>query len=516
MKKRVVFKPYIQHQTTLLPPSLEELIAPDHLVRTVNSIIDQLDIDPLLLEYKGGGTSSYHPRMMLKVWVFGYMMKVHSCRTLAKALREHIPFMWLAGMQQPDFRTLNDFRTNRMKPVIGDVFKQVVLFCLNKKYIDLSMLFIDGTKYQANANKHKSVWRKKAARYKEGVLDKIDELLLQIDRENEAENKKYGQKDLHETGSHLVTNGDELKKEIKELGERINQGQVDRIKKKELEKAKRHLGKHAEKLAQYETQEITLGDRNSFSKTDPDATMMFSKDNQLLPCYNVQHSCQNQVIVHYSVSQNPNDGTVFMPHLKTIPDELKPQAMLGDSIYGNLFNYQLLQETGIENYLMFPSFHQEQKPKFAQQIFKKENFKYNEQTDTYTCPNQQTLDLVWSGLVTLSNRTMTEEKHYKASTCKTCPFYTQCCKGENNRIIKFRPQYEYFKSQATSNLTSDKGKRQRMQRGVEVETPFADIKHNQGHRRVVLRGKQKVAVEIGLICIAHNMKKISSFMKNAS
>lgn len=231
MKKRAVFKPYIQHQTVLLPPSLEELIPQDHLVRVVNFVIDQLDIDPLLAEYKGGGTSSYHPRMMLKAWVFGYMMKVHSCRTLAKALREHIPFMWLAGMQQPDFRTLNDFRTKRMKGVIGDVFKQVVLFCLKEKYIDLSMLFTDGTKYQANANKHKSVWRKNTDRYTEGVLQKVDSLLMEIDKENEAENKKYGSKDLLETGSHLVTKSEDLKKEIKELGERINQEQTDKLKK---------------------------------------------------------------------------------------------------------------------------------------------------------------------------------------------------------------------------------------------------------------------------------------------
>jgi ABC-2 type transport system ATP-binding protein/transposase len=100
------------------------------------------------------------PALMLKVWVFGYVMKVHSCRRLAKALREHIPFMWLGGMQTPDFRTLNDFRTNRMKEVIGDVFKQVVLFCVEQNYIDLSALFTDGTKYQANGNKHKAVWRK--------------------------------------------------------------------------------------------------------------------------------------------------------------------------------------------------------------------------------------------------------------------------------------------------------------------------------------------------------------------
>ncbi len=515
MKKRAVFKPYIQHQTVLLPPSLEELIPQDHLVRVVNFVIDQLDIDPLLAEYKGGGTSSYHPRMMLKAWVFGYMMKVHSCRTLAKALREHIPFMWLAGMQQPDFRTLNDFRTKRMKGVIGDVFKQVVLFCLKEKYIDLSMLFTDGTKYQANANKHKSVWRKNTDRYTEGVLQKVDSLLMEIDKENEAENKKYGSKDLLETGSHLVTKSEDLKKEIKELGERINQEQTDKLKKKQLKKATTQLNNQAEKLSKYEDQEALLGTRNSYNKTDTDATMMFSKDDQLLPCYNVQHSCQNQIIVHYSVGQNPNDAAEFKTHLETIPEELKPQAMLGDSIYGNLINYRLLSENEIGNYLMYNSFHRELKPAFSKDIFRKENFIYNEKEDTYTCPNQQTLSLKWSGKITLPNKSQTEEKHYQASNCAQCPFNEECCKGQANRIIKFRPEYEFYKAQARKNLTDEEGAVLRKQRGAEVETPFADIKHNQGHRRVVLRSKEKVTIEIGFIGLAHNLKKINFFMKKA-
>lgn len=515
MKKRAVFKPYIQNQTVLLPPSLEELVPQDHLVRVVNFVIDQLDIDPLLAEYKGGGTSSYHPRMMLKSWVFGYMMKVHSCRTLAKALREHIPFMWLAGMQQPDFRTLNDFRTKRMKGVIGDVFKQVVLFCLKEKYIDLSMLFTDGTKYQANANKHKAVWRKNTIRYKEGVLQKVDALLMQIDKENEAENKKYGSKDLMETGSHVVTNSVDLKKEMKELGERINQEQADKIKKKQLKKIVTQLNNHGEKLVKYEDQEALLETRNSYNKTDTDATMMRSKDGQLLPCYNVQHSCQNQIIVHYSVGQNTNDSTEFKPHLESIPEELAPKAILGDSIYGNLTNYKLLEENEIENYLMYLSFHREQKPSFTKEIFRKENFTYNEKEDTYTCPNQQSLSLKWSGNITLRNGTQTEEKHYQAFHCKQCPFYKECCKGEGNRIIKFRPEYEFYKDQARKNLTGVEGTVYRKQRGVEVETPFADIKHNQGHRRMILRSKEKVAIEIGLICLAHNLKKINFFLKNA-
>ena len=516
MKNKVVFKPYIQHQGTLLPPSLEELLPQDHIVRVINDLVDQLKIDTLLNEYKGGGTSSYHPRMMLKVWVFGYVMKVHSCRRLAKALREHIPFMWLGGMQQPDFRTLNHFRSTRMKAVIGDVFKQVVLFCVEEKYIDLNELFTDGTKYQANGNKHQVVWRKNTERHKENVLSRIDKLLEEIDQTNEAENKKYGNKDLEETGGHKAKNSQDLKQKIKTIGEQLNQQQTDREKKKQLAKTTKELNKEAEKLAKYEAQEQALDGRNSYNKTDTDATMMRSKDDQLLPCYNVQHSTQNQIIVHFSVGQNPNDATDFGPHLSCLPPELKPKAILADSIYGTEENYLLLDEQQIENYLMYPAFHAQQKTAFAKEIFRKENFPYDANTDTYTCPNKQTLTLKSEEEITLKSGLKTREKRYQASGCMQCPFFEQCCKGKGNRILKVRPQLDALKNQAHTNLTSEKGISLRKQRGVDVETPFADIKHNQGHRRLVLRGKDKVAVEIGLINLAHNFKKINTFRQEAA
>lgn len=516
MKSKAVFKPYQQHQGLLLPPSLEEMLPADHLVRVVNELVDGLDIEILASEYKGGGTSSYHPRMMLKAWIFGYVMKVHSCRRLAKALREHIPFMWLSGMQQPDFRTLNDFRTNRMKEVISDVFKQVVMFCVEEKYIDLSVLFTDGTKYQANGNKHKAVWKKNTERYKEKVLDKLDELLAQIDEENEAENKKYGNKDLEETGSHTVTDSSALNKKISELGKKINEQQHDKRKKKQLGKAAKQIDKQAEKLAKYENQEAALSGRNSYNKTDKDATMMRSKDDQLLPCYNVQNSCQNQIIVHYTVGQNTNDASEFKAHFESMPQEVKPDAFVADSIYGTEANYELLAKEQIENYLMYPSFHVEQKSNFSKQIFRKENFPYNKEKDTYTCPNGQALTLQYEGEGTLKNKTKTYEKHYQATGCAQCPFYTDCCKGKGNRTIQIRPRLEFFKQQARANLTGEKGINFRKQRGVDVETPFADIKHNQGHRRLQLRGLEKVIVEVGWINLAHNMKKINSFMKKAA
>ena len=113
-----VFKPYVMNQTALLPPSYEEMIPANHLVRVVNEAVERIDLSPLIMQYKGGGTSSYHPKMLLKVMIYAYAEQIYSSRRIAKALRENIHFMWLSGGSRPDFRTINDFRGNRMKEVI--------------------------------------------------------------------------------------------------------------------------------------------------------------------------------------------------------------------------------------------------------------------------------------------------------------------------------------------------------------------------------------------------------------
>ncbi len=168
-----VFKPYTMAQPQLLPPSLDELIEPDHLVRVVNAAIDQLDLRPLLAQYPGGGTSSYHPQMLLKVLVYAYCSKIYSSRRIAAALRENIHFMWLSGGNRPDFRTINDFRGQRMKGVIDAVFAEVLQYLVEAGYVQLEHYFVDGTKIAADANQHKVVWAKRTARYQQRVREQI-------------------------------------------------------------------------------------------------------------------------------------------------------------------------------------------------------------------------------------------------------------------------------------------------------------------------------------------------------
>ncbi len=164
-----VFKPYVMHQIKLIPTSYDELIEQDHLVRTVNNAIEKIDLSALMAQYKGGGTSSYHPKMLLKVLVYAYSQKIYSSRRIAKALRENIHFMWLSGESRPDFRTINDFRGSRMKGVINEVFAAVLEYLVEKKEVKLEHYFVDGTKIEADANKHKVVWAKRKEHYQKRV-----------------------------------------------------------------------------------------------------------------------------------------------------------------------------------------------------------------------------------------------------------------------------------------------------------------------------------------------------------
>ena len=161
-----------------------------------------MDLEPLLRQYKGGGTSSYHPRMMLKVLVYAYTQRIYSSRQIAKALRENVNFMWLSGGNRPDFRTINGFRGEKMKGVIEEVFTAVLELLVEEGYVKLENYFVDGSKVEANANRHKVVWAKSRAKYQERLREKVKELLREIERINEAENEEYGDKDLEEMGGN--------------------------------------------------------------------------------------------------------------------------------------------------------------------------------------------------------------------------------------------------------------------------------------------------------------------------
>jgi transposase len=172
-KTKVVFKNYTPNQVMMLPPSLEELIDQNHPVRIVNQVVDRIDIDPLLKKFKGGGTSSYHPRMLLKVLIYGYLNNTYSSRRMESALKENIHFMWLAGMNKPDHNTINRFRSDRLKDVLKTVFGQVVELLVEAGHLDLKEIYTDGTKLEAQANRYTFVWGKAIKRSKSRMAEQL-------------------------------------------------------------------------------------------------------------------------------------------------------------------------------------------------------------------------------------------------------------------------------------------------------------------------------------------------------
>jgi transposase len=511
MKKittKAVFKPYDQQQAMLLPPSLDELIAPGHLVRVVNECIEQMDLSEVLNTYPGGGASAYHPKMLIKVLSYSYAQKIYSGRRIAKALQQDVTFMWMAGMQRPDFRTLNLFRSGALKQTMESVFTSMLLFLLEHGYVTMEEYFADGTDVRADANRHKAVWKKNSERFKQKAEEKIKELLREIDRLNEAEDKLYGDRDLEEFGGNGTLNEAHIRKQVSRLNKII-----ETTSGKQARKAKsisKQLQQQQQKLQRYRQQLNTAAERSGYSKTDPDATMMRTKTDELLPAYNVMLGTENQMIVNCSVHQNPNDGANFSNHLCQLKRFIGtlPQSITADCIFGTEENYHLLEQESIDNYLKFPAFHSEQTRLHQSNQFHKDNFHYEETTDSYRCAQGKRLHYHHTVLNKNRNGFLSESKVYESETCAGCPVAQHCKKGAGNRTLTVNERLEHYKQQARDNLGSEKGIRLRKKRGWDVESVIGDIKGNQNFRRFHLRGIKKVKAEMGLISLAHNLRKI--------
>jgi len=521
MKKgNVVFKAYTQEQPSLLPRDLEELIPEEHLVRVVNRVVEAIDLEPLMAKYQGGGTSSYHPKMMLKVLVYAYCEKVFTSRRIEKGLRENVNFMWLAGGNVPDFRTINRFCGLVMKGEVREVFTKVLELLIEEGYVKLENYFVDGTKIGADANQHKVVWAKKTAKNKVRLKQKIEQLLDEIEQVNEKENEEYGDKDQEELGGKGGIDAEKLKAKVAELNERLRQQPED----KSLKKAVKTLEKeHLPRLEKYEKQEKTLDGRSSYSQTDPDASCMRMKEDRGAekpwphPAYNPQIGTEGQFVVGYSVHQSAGDPGCFIPHMEQQhwPNGQKPKAASGDAAYGSEENYAYLETNQIDNYLKYNTFYQDtHPPRKAERIqalsFRSENFPYDADQDTFTCPAQHSLTYQETRSYRSKNGYLSERRNYECAECATCPLKPQCTKAKGNRRIQVSLKLREYRRQARENLLSEQGIALRKQRCIEPETTFGDVKHNMGFRRFHLRGLEKVETEWALVCFAHNMRKLAA------
>lgn len=510
---KITFKKYDQNQGLLLPPSLDEMIPENHLVRVLNGLIEKIDIDLLLKSYKGGGTSIYHPKMMIKVIVYAYLNKIYTSRKIAKALREDIHFMWLSGMQYPDFRTINSFRSSRLKEVIDQVFASQVEFFLQQGYVKLENYFIDGTKIEANANRTSYVWSKNVKRYAGSTSKNISDLLKHIYQINNDEDIEYGDKDLEELGEGVNISSESVEEHLKKIREKLtdkkSMGALEQDDK-DVEKLANKIEKeHLPKLKKYEQQNKDLAGRNSFSKTDKDASFIRMKNDLLRPGYNVMIGCENQFILNYSIHQNSGDSGLLIPHIEKL-DQLTgrmPINVIGDAAFGSEQNYDFIYKNNIGNYLKYNMFDLEQAGSYSTKTFTRLDFTYNSQDDTFICPNGETLTYKQTTRQISENGYTHKVREYQCMNCENCKFADKCKKKTGNKILLYNPTMEAFRKQARENLTSSIGEKLRKQRSTEPETVFADIKWNQRFTKFNLRGKDKVNVEWGLLSLVHNFKK---------
>lgn len=502
---KVQHKEYNQNDFLLFPPCIGEFVPENHPVRTVNAILDNIDISDIESTYKGGGTTSYNPRMLLKIIVYAYLTNVYSGRRMASLLEENVFFMWLSGMNKPNFRTINRFRSEKLTDGrFESIFHQVVELLHDEGLISLDVQYIDGTKIESVANKYTFVWKGSVEKNKSKLLVKVDAILKEAEAVLEEENIS----DFHDE----ITKED-LKQRTDRILEKMNETEMsDKKLRKRIEKVK---DESLPKLEQYDKQLETLGERNSYSKTDPDATFMHMKEDamnngQTKPGYNVQIATENQYIVNYGLYWRPTDYGTMIPFLKSFFDRFGfySSEIVADSGYGSEQNYEYMFANGMTPYVKYNMFHKEMKRKFLKNPFLPANMFYNEENDYYVCPMGQHLEHIRNMKSKTDLGYESSISIYKSTNCLQCPLRGMCYKGKyDRRTIEVNHKANSYKQTAKELLTSERGLKHRSMRPIEPEACFGDIKFNHGFKRFLLKSTRKVSVEWGLVSLAHNLRK---------
>ena len=499
-------------QNLLLPPSLDELVPENHMVRVVDAVIDRLDISDILSTYRGGGNSAFNPKMMLKVLVFAYLSNVYSSRRIEELLRRDIYFMWLAGMKRPDFRTINYYRGKRLKEGFDTVFTQVVRLLHEEGFVSLKVQYIDGTKIESVANKYTFVWRGSVEKYDARLKAKTEALLRQIEQNHAIEDKE------NPVPEELTA--EEVTKRVERIKEKVD---ADNLGKEERKALKQIETDSVPRMNRYKEQLETMGSRNSYSKTDPDATFMRMKEDamlngQLKPGYNVQISTENQFITNFGIYQRPTDTLTMISYLETFKARygMQSEEIVADSGYGSEENYEYMFSNGMTPYVKYNMFHVEQRRGYRNNPFRVSNLFYNPDDDFYVCPMGQKLKFIRQEKRYTASGYQQTVSVYRACRCEGCPLRGQCHKSKRDRQIEVNHTLDDYKARARELLTSEQGIKHRSNRPIEPEAVFGQIKECGRFRRLRLKGLTGAKIDFGLKALAHNLRKLAQAWAKSS
>lgn len=471
-------RPYNQEQIFLLPPSLNEWVRQDHPARVFSEIIDRIDTRPFR-EPKEEGRPAYHPKMMLKVLLWGYANGVRSSRKVEEKLQQDVVFMWLAGLERPDFRTLCLFRSAN-REAVEHVFVDVITIAQAMGMAPLGLVAIDGSKVRANSgvDSFKTIgdWKKTL----EKARGEARRIIAEAERVDKEENDRYGEE----------ARGNELPKEIERT--------KDRIKKIE------ELIERAEKLGKEEKARMSL--------TDLEASFMH-KGATSIPAYNAQLAVtQDQIIIHADITTEPVDVNQTKIAMECIEKQIgdMPGILVADTGYGGGDNFKYLEDNDIDAYIPEEGERNIGKTKRPRaHLYGKEAFVYHEQEDFYSCPQSETLGPVARSRIKgkYSSRMVTIYRT-KRGVCTACPRSGQCTPNKKLGRAITRDGYEGYRERMREKISSAKGKALYGKRKCIVEPVIGQVKTRSGFWQFLLRGLQKVRIEWKIAATAHNLLKI--------
>ena len=490
-----------------LPINTEYFIPVDDSVRLIDQVLEEIDYRELYLTYSSEGRNpAVSPKNLFKVMVCAYSQHIYSSRDIEKACRLNLAFMYLLhGEKAPDHNTIARFRKEHLNSCIEGLLTQLVRLLADAGEIRFENLFIDGTKIEANANKYSFVWR--------GAVEK-SEVKLQ------EKATKYLKEELGIEHIPDYLTSEYLSKLWSDIILLANSQGIEFVhgignRKTEIQRQAEAIEDFKDRQKKYEDAKSTFKGRNSFSKTDKDATFMHMKEDymrngQLKPGYNVQVAVESEYIVGVDISAERSDVLTLIPFLDRLNSNYGRnfENLIADAGYESDENYDYLKRNHITSYIKPSNYEYSKTKKFQREMEFRLAMEYDKKKDTYTCKAGR--KLTYSHMRTKKGSTgyVSKIKVYKCKTCKRCPYYGKCYKGIYTKTIQVCETFDQFREESRKNIVSEKGIQLRVNRSIQAEGVFGITKQDYEFKRFLMRGRENVRTEYLLLAMAFDLNKL--------
>jgi transposase len=487
-------------QSWLFPPCITDFIPVDHICNLIVALVDSIDVSGIEKRFMSGpGNSAYPRRMLLRLLVQAAVDGIWSSRNIDKLVHENVIYMYLAGNEKPDFRTICIFRREN-KELIEDIFKKTVVIARALGILQLGHLSTDGTKIKANASNNFTLSKEELE-----MIRRIIEKGIAVDEE---EDKLYGDCRGDELPPELDTR-EKIRKKIEEI-ERSEGKKLKSAAKKIIEQhatSDEKQKKKVEEKVKKAEEEIEKSGQKAVSISDPESRFMENKKKRKELSYNPQITVDHDsgIIVANDVTQDCTDHDQLEPmlsntegNLDVLPEGIK---MSWDNGYFSGPNLQYLEKKGVDGYIPDSKQAQEMKgKKLKDKPFSKDKFRYDEESDQFICPQGEVLTR--KGEYQQKGKPLYA---YYGANCSKCPMQMECAGRNRHRIIA-SDGYEAERRRMNAKMESEESKNEYKKRCETAEWPFGNIKQNLGLREFLTRGLENVKVEHNLVCTAHNLK----------